>query len=122
MSITNCDHPTFNPRSSSATEPQAKPGDCQSITNYMDTDPNGHGQWKIKGSAGLDPLASSGTCFVGVTQQSGSKEKTIEFGNKDLKNIIEVKQGKETLTGGSYTGSIRCGNAIMDFKVYGKQK
>ncbi|KAK8045317.1 hypothetical protein PG993_005341 [Apiospora rasikravindrae] len=120
-SVTKCEYPTFSPMGPSADMPRANWTDCQSITNYTDTDPNGHGQWKLPGSSGLDPLAASGNCLVGISQQAGSKAKSIEFGDTDLKNIVNVTQGKENSAEAFWTGSMKCGEAMIDFTVYGKQ-
>ncbi|KAK8121002.1 hypothetical protein PG999_005122 [Apiospora kogelbergensis] len=117
--VTKCNDPIFNHAGRPPNEPQARWADCHSIIKEMNESWNGHGYWRLADPPSLDPLASSGSCSVGIHQQAGSTAKLVEFGNEDLAKIILGKEGTTFTLARYRTGSIKCGDAMMDFTMHG---
>ncbi|KAK8069753.1 hypothetical protein PG994_006369 [Apiospora phragmitis] len=121
--VTTCDDPTNladGPRPPDAESAQGK--DCNTILNWIDTHWAGHGNWAITKPTNLDGIVRSNSCFVDISQQASSKYKRLVFGSEDLKNIILQKNGTSYSATGWHNGSMKCGDAMIDYKLYGRPK
>lgn len=119
--ISKCSLPSLAKVEYHTDKPKAIWQDCREIISHVDEAPSGHGYWNIKDvSAGLDSLASYGTCSAGIrASEVSSKKVSAEIGSEDLRTIL---RGTILLPHGQLlaNGTIKCKDTVFTWTIHGK--
>lgn len=119
--VSKCSLPSLAKVDYHTDKPKASWQDCTKIISYIDEAPSGHGHWTIIDvSGGLDPLASSDACFVGIrASEAGSKKLAAEIGSEDLRLILHgtILRPHGQLVA---NGTIKCKDIVFAWTIHGE--